>query len=316
MFGHLVRRLGLPGLGLGLILALVAQTGTPDHWLARCAIASSRVPVREKPTAPSAANSQMTTELRVVAEGRVVAYPGAQVIVGSEAAGRIVALPVEEKSRVRKGDLIAALNAADLEASLAEARARILETEADMGHDIRELKRELELVTRRAGTQQNLDSLKHDLETARARHAAATANRDRLKALIAKTRILAPIDGVVTARHVQPGETIETAARIVTIVDLNRLRVEAEVDEYDTARVSLEAPVTIMAEGFDSSWSGRIEEIPDTVVGRKLRPEDPGRPIDARVLPVKIALDGISPLKLGQRVEVLIDTPGSLTSSD
>jgi multidrug efflux pump subunit AcrA (membrane-fusion protein) len=316
MLGYFVRRLGLPGLGLGLVLALIAQVGTPDRWLARSANASPRIPAREGTTVPSPANPLEAQEFRVVAEGRVVAYPGAEVIVGAEAAGRIIALPVEEKSRVRKGDLIAALNSSDLEALLAEARARILETEADVRHDMRELKREQDLITRRAGTQQNLDSLRHGLETAHARHAAAIANRDRLEALIAKTRILAPIDGVITARHVQAGETIEATARIVTIVDLNRLRIEAEVDEYDTARVALQAPVTIVAEGFDSPWSGRIAEIPDAVVGRKLRPEDPGRPIDARVLPVKIVLDSPGPLKLGQRVEVFIDTHAGRSSGD
>jgi HlyD family secretion protein len=93
---------------------------------------------------------------------------------------------------------------------------------------------------------------------------------------------------------------------------LARVRVEAEVDEYDTARVALGARVAIIAEGYtDASWRGTIEEIPDTVVGRRIRPEDPGRPIDARVLPVKIALGEPTPLKLGQRVEVEIASKAS-----
>jgi hypothetical protein len=79
------------------------------------------------------------------------------------------------------------------------------------------------------------------------------------------------------------------------------------VDEYDTARIALGAPVTIVAEGFPSTWEGRIEEIPDSVVGRKLRPEDPRRRVDARVLPVKIAPRSPSLLKLGQRVEVQVE---------
>ena len=40
---------------------------------------------------------------RVIAEGRVVAYPGAEVVVGTEAAGRIIRLDVQEKSVVRQG---------------------------------------------------------------------------------------------------------------------------------------------------------------------------------------------------------------------
>jgi hypothetical protein len=63
----------------------------------------------------------------------------------------------------------------------------------------------------------------------------------------------------------------------------------------------------------NKKWNGTVEEIPDSVVGRRTRPADPGRPIDARVLPVKISLAGQAPLKLGQRVDVGIasSNPGS-----
>ena len=142
---------------------------------------------------------------------------------------------------------------------------------------------------------------------AEARRAAAVAEAGRYRALLDKTRIAAPIDGVITARHAHPGETVEVAARLVTIADLKRIRIEAEVNEYDTGNVAPGAEVRITAEGFPGrSWRGRVEEIPDSVVARRIRPEDPGRPIDARVLPVKIVFAEPTPLKLGQRVEVEI----------
>ena len=243
----------------------------------------------------------------MIAEGRVVAYPGAEVVVGTEAAGRIVRLDVLEKSVVRKGDLIAELNADDLRASLAESAARAAEAEADIRFFDREARREETLIARRAGTPQNLDVNRRGLEAARAVVPPRWPTGDRIRALIAKTRITAPIDGVVTARHVHAGETVEVAAQIVTIADLGRVRIEAEVDEYDTGRVALGADVLITSEGFpDAAWRGTVEEIPDSVVPRRIRPEDPGRPIDARVLPVKIAFAESTPLKLGQRVEVEI----------
>jgi HlyD family secretion protein len=74
--------------------------------------------------------------------------------------------------------------------------------------------------------------------------------------------------------------------------------------------VELGSPVTITAEGFGpAKWRGTVEEIPDSVVSRRTRPADPGRPIDARVLPVKIALTEPTPLKLGQRIDVEIASP-------
>lgn len=237
----------------------------------------------------------------------VVAYPGAEVVVGAEAAGRIVTMSVQEKSVVRKGELLAALNADDLKAALAEAKARISEAEADIRFFDRELRRDESLIARHAGTPQNLDVNRRGLDSARARREALIGERDRQEALIAKTRITAPIDGVITARHAHPGETIAVGTRVVTIADLARVRVEAEVDEFDTARVALGSRVAISAEGFPGlSWRGAVEEVPDTVIGRRIRPQDPGRPIDARVLPVKIAFGEATPLELGQRVEVEI----------
>jgi hypothetical protein len=63
----------------------------------------------------------------------------------------------------------------------------------------------------------------------------------------------------------------------------------------------------VRAEGYDAAgWSGTVEEIPDTVSGRRLKPQDPGRASDTRVLLVKVKLAEATPLKLGQRVEVEI----------
>ena len=85
----------------------------------------------------------------VAAEGRIVAYPGAEVVVGTEVAGLIVRLTVKEKSAVRAGDLIAELNSADLRASRAEADARVAEAEADIRFYDREVRRDQALLAKR-----------------------------------------------------------------------------------------------------------------------------------------------------------------------
>jgi len=303
MFTTILKRLALSATGLLLTTGLIVQSQSSE-WRARLRDwmppASAEVGhVAESPVSPC-----------VAAEGRIVAYPGAEVVVGTEVAGLIVRLTVKEKSAVRAGDLIAELNSAALRASRAEADARVAEAEADIRFYDREVRRDQALLAKHATTPQNLDVDVRGLELARARRDAALAGRDRLDALIAKTRITAPIDGVVTARHVQLGEIAEPGRAVVTIADLNQLRIEAEVDEFDAARVELGSPVTITAEGCGpAKWHGTVEEIPDSVVGRRTRPADPGRPIDARVLPVKIALTEPTPLKLGQRIDVEIACP-------
>ena len=172
------------------------------------------------------------------------------------------------------------------------------------------MRRAEQLQNRSVVSASEVETHRRDLDSARARRAAALASGAQLDAILSKMRVVAPIGGVVIARHAHPGETLPAGARLVTIADLNRLRVEAELDEFDVGRVVLGAPVTVTAEGFSgATWHGRVEEIPDSVVPRRTRPEDPSRPADTRVLLLKISLTTRTPLKLGQRVEVDILIP-------
>jgi len=284
-----------PLLGLG-ILAIVGLQ-------ARAAVSPG---VTRRPSAvPAAAVSRATA---VAAEGRVVAYPGAEVVVGTDLAGTIVILQVQEKEKVRHGQLLAELRSDDHRAALAEARARLAEADADIRLAEADGERARALWQKDVGSRQAVDKAERDVDAARARRQTAAATADRLAAVLAKTRILSPIDGVIVARHAQAGETLEAGQRIVTVADLSKTRIEAELDEFDAGRVRLQDEVRVTAEGYDGkAWKGRVEEIPDAVVGRRLKPQDPGKPEDTRVLLVKVALLEATPLKLGQRVEIRID---------
>ncbi|HEV8578434.1 MAG TPA: efflux RND transporter periplasmic adaptor subunit [Thermoanaerobaculia bacterium] len=243
----------------------------------------------------------------VVAEGRLVTYPGAEVAVAPERPGTVARLLVQEKDHVRRGQLLAELKSDDLRAELAEARARVKEAEADIRFADVDLERAESLLEAKVGTAAAADRARSNRDAAHARRDTAGAGLARLEALLAKTRIVSPLDGVVVSRAIDAGEHVESGDPLLTVADLRRTRIEAEVDEFDADRVALGSPVTVTAEGFAGRrWQGRVEEIPDAVVGRRLKPQDPGRPSDTRVLLVKVALDRPTPLRLGQRVEVAI----------
>ena len=76
-------------------------------------------------------------------------------------------------------------------------------------------------------------------------------------------------------------------------------------------------PATITAEGYPVAplSRGEVEEIADVVAPRHLRPADPGRPSDTRVLSVKIAFREPCTLKLGQRVEITIEGSDPATAN-
>jgi len=256
--------------------------------------ATAAVPHREAPS-------------RVVAEGRVSPRPGAEVVVGTDLAGTVTDLLVKEKDRVTRGQLLVRLDASVDERALEQARAKVVEAEADLRLAEAERARAEQLVATAVGSRQALDRAERDRDGAAARKTTAEAEVRRLQAVIAKSRITAPISGVVTLRHVEAGETVERGARLLTIADLDRLRIEAEIDEADAGRVRLGAAVTVRAEGDEGAWRGTVEEIPDSVTPRRLKPQDPARPSDTRVLLVKVAVKEAAALKLGRRVDVEIE---------
>jgi HlyD family secretion protein len=244
----------------------------------------------------------------ITAEGRVVAYTGAQVNVGTEVLGTIVSMPALEKASVKKGDLLVELRSDDVKAALREAHHHL--TEVEVALRLEQVRSRLDRILPIVGGKESQppDARGDLLSAAIARRDAAKAAIDRLEADSAKYRIMAPIDGVVIERLAEPGETVTAAAHLMTIVDLSRLRVEAEIDEFDIESVKLKAPAKIAAEGYPPRhFSGEVEEIADAVVPRHLRPDDPGRASDTRVLKVKIAFKEPSTLKLGQRVEIAIE---------
>jgi RND family efflux transporter MFP subunit len=300
-----VKKSMLPVFGLLLTLAVIFQIrgqGTSSlPFLDQLGAAPVAAETKAVPTVQASAD-------RVVAEGRMVAYPGAEVEVAADLSGTLVRFLVKEQDEVRKGQLLAELKADDLRAELAEARARIGEAEADIRFADVDAARADRLLAEKVGTLETVDRARRNREAAYARRETARASVDRLEAVLAKTRIVAPISGVVVTRFADAGERLEAGMPLVTIANLKKTRVEAEVDEFDAGRVELGAAVQVTAEGFlGQSWKGTVEEIPDAVLPRRLKPNDPGRPSDTRVLLVKVALAEPTPLKLGQRVEIAID---------
>ncbi len=259
------------------------------------------------PAPPSAPVSPAAAASTVAAEGRVVAYPGAEVRVGAETSGRLVRVVVEEGQTVRKGDLLAEIDSDELRAALAEARARVAEAEAEARLAEANLARMRRLAEERIVAANDLDQATRDLDTARARVLTARAAVTRDEALLAKSRIAAPISGTVTARKVDAGQMVDKGDDAFTVADLDRLRIEGEAHEADAGAVALGAPVTITADGYPGrSWRGRVEEIPGSVTLRRIKPQDPSRPTDARVLAVKVAFAEPAPLRLGTTVDLRI----------
>src|SRR6266481_4716393 len=104
---------------------------TAGAVLGASVLAAGAIHGRSSALRPAAAVARPARPAEVAADGRVVTYPGGEVVVGAERAGRLVRLLVDEGDVVSKGQLLGELEGDALRAALAESRARVSEAEAE-----------------------------------------------------------------------------------------------------------------------------------------------------------------------------------------
>lgn len=136
----------------------------------------------------------------------------------------------------------------------------------------------------------------------------ATARAELSSAEIAleKTRIRAPTDGTVLNMVARVGETAVPSpdSALVVFGDLTGLRLRAEVEERDAAKVRVGQKVVVKADAFpDQTFDGTVTSISQSLGAPRIATRGPRRPNDVEVVEVMVALNGNPPLFTGMRVD-------------
>ena len=176
----------------------------------------------------------------VLATGVIKPKVGAEVRVGSRVSGVVKKLNIHVGDIVRKGDLLANLDAIELTAQYNQVAANLEIAKTTLKFAGIEKVRQETLLEQKAVSKQSCDLAVKAFEIAQAQVAQVTANLDYAKIQLDYTRIIAPIDGAVASVSTQEGETVAamfTAPTFLTIIDLKRLEVRAYVDETDISKV-------------------------------------------------------------------------------
>jgi HlyD family secretion protein len=156
--------------------------------------------------------------------------------------------------------------------------------------------------------------LEASLATARAELSVAEAALDR-------TRIRAPRDGTVLQVNTRAGETVTPSPEdvLLTFGDLTRLRVRAEIEERDIAKIRVGQLVVVRSDAFPGEdYTGKVERIARALAPPRIAAKGPRRPGEQEVLEVRIDLDGRTRLLPGLRVDVFFkpdETVGATGSS-
>lgn len=139
---------------------------------------------------------------------------------------------------------------------------------------------------------------------------ALTISRSDLDAAelgVKNTRIRAPFDGTVLNVIAKEGEVAAPSPEnpLVVFGDLSSMKVRAEVEERDAAKIRKGQRVVVRADAYpNQDFEGRVEFIAQSLSPPNIVSRGPRRPNDVEVLEVIIDLDGNPPLLTGMRVDV------------
>lgn len=126
------------------------------------------------------------------------------------------------------------------------------------------------------------------------------------EALLEKTRIRAPSSGTILQLNVKDGEIVSPQVELPLIVmgDMSVVRVKAEVDEGDVAKVKVGQKAFVRSISYPGrDFNGKVTRIAPSLTGPKVGPRGPRRATDVEVMEVTIDLEGSVPLLPGMRVD-------------
>lgn len=225
-----------------------------------------------------AARSQQVVD-RIVASGSL--GPLRAVDISAETAGAVVSLKVQLGDSVRKGQLLARVDAQVARAQLQQAEANLRAARARATAAATHQDRTERLAEGGASSEVQLEGAKLEHEAAAAAAESAAANVALTQAALRKTRVVAPWAGIIAAVHLEVGSLVGPGQPAFRLVDVSRLQLRAGVS---AAAVQKLQPGQA-AEVFVAGDSGRSAPGEVTHIG----PEPDAR---SHTYPVEIEVDG------------------------
>ncbi|MBU6271356.1 MAG: efflux RND transporter periplasmic adaptor subunit [Betaproteobacteria bacterium] len=205
----------------------------------------------------------ITGSLRAVRQG----------LVRAKAAGELRELLVREGESVSAGQTIARVDPTEFESRVKEREAQLRSAQAQLEQAESTLARNRQLIDRGFISPSALDNASSALDAAAGARDAAQAQLAVARKALADTAVLAPMSGVVAERFVQPGEKVSPDVRILSLIDLSQLEIEAPVPASELGAVRIGQAVSLQVEGVAGEQSGRILRIgPSTSTGTRSVP--------------------------------------------
>ncbi|MGB5905434.1 MAG: efflux RND transporter periplasmic adaptor subunit [Xanthobacteraceae bacterium] len=255
------RKLGMVGIAIACVAAFAVTTGIMSRerssadlrtWTDEQAIPTVAV------IAPSSTALNPTLEL----PGRLEAYSRAPIY--ARVSGYVKGWYVDIGAKVKAGQLLADIEAPDLDQQLVQARADLASQQASAELSAATLERRKTLLSSNFVSKQEIDERTADLANKRAAVKSGEANVNRLEALTGFKKIVAPFDGVVTARNTDVGALINAGAStgpaMFVVSDIKKLRVYVDVPQSYVPMIRMGAKAEITMPGYaDRTFPATVE---------------------------------------------------------
>jgi RND family efflux transporter MFP subunit len=261
---HVVSRRGLAIAGLSAlgIVAVIVVMGITTRKMADAKLRewteNQAVPVVAV-ALPDTRGKRTTFEL----PGRLEAYTQAQIF--ARVSGYVKEWKADIGTPVKAGDLLAEIDAPDLDQQIMQAEADLASAKANSALSDMTLTRGQSLITSRAISQQDLDQRAADSSNKQGLVRSAQANLDRLRVLERYKRLVAPFDGLVTARTTDIGALINAGSGggppmfVVSQIDKLRAYVNVPQNYVPSIRVGSTKAQISVPEHPGKSFPGTVE---------------------------------------------------------
>jgi membrane fusion protein, multidrug efflux system len=252
-----------------IALAVVAATGVAVYGRIQSADAASGEAAKDstRPLVQTSASGTFNTDVAIPVQG-VAATRGELVmsvsaagqaeawqktVMVAQVAGRIVTLPVREGDGVGSGQTVVGLDGAEYSLAVEEAQAAL----ADAQNKLREATLFDDRITDASVRQERAAAAR-----VRSGVEAAEVRLRRARLDLARTRMGAPITGRVASLKVVPGQWVDRGAELMTVVDLDPIRVEVQVLESEIAHLTPGRTANVSFAAFPGEpFTGRIQTI-------------------------------------------------------
>lgn len=200
-----------------------------------------------------------TLTLGLALSGTVKAVNSA--LVKARVAGELQDLVVREGDRVQAGQVLARIDATEFQARLQQARQQAEAARAQLDIAQRQFDNNQALVDQHFISRTALQTSLANLQAAQANHRAALAAAEVARKALEDTVLRAPLSGQVAQRLAQPGERLAVDARVLEIVDLGRLELEASVSAAESLQLRVGQRAQLRLEGSAQTVGARLVRI-------------------------------------------------------